>query len=1221
MPWEIQQGVSTEVIAIHAALLPTSEDGDVLCFGDWTNPGATTHSRIYHVADGDVEPFDLGDLPNKNLFCGGQAFLSDGRLLVAGGTKAWPEDPTQMLPEHLHEHHYNGERASWIYLPRAAKWVPAHSLNTQPDSDTRGGGRWYPTLVTLANGEVFAAGGHPATGYPDPAEEDSYKGRHNNNTPERYSPVADDWALMTADTTAPNNVDNDSYPRFHLLPSGLLFSDTAGNETAKRIFDPFAGVWTGPNVDVSALPGYYGRGSSATSVLLPLLPPDYRPRVLACNSPDATAFRIDVDASPAWVATADRKGNAAGLERTHGCAVLLPTGQVFLSGGVIPSEQVEGQPPVPNVPVLEPELYTPGINWAAGDFSGEEEWTALGDPATVGRGYHSVALLLPDGRVWTAGSTEGFGAEEKRVEIYSPWYVGGSRPTIESAPPSIGYVQEFAVKVGANQQISRVALIRCGSVTHAFDSDQRYVGLTFEQRGPVLTVSSPLHGGIAPPGNYLLWVVDEGGHPCELAAFVRLSRQKALISADISTYSLLEVEALGLPAEFPTGLYLVYDGFLPSEVSPPDVTLRRPDNSAPPGLTWELGAPVYEAGAGAEDVAQRIAFPLHFTFTSDQAFDEMPQGEDFQSVTVRATMRQFASQTTIQLSKNPNPRMRDGEPPWLSIDLRAFTTRPGDELTAGVEHGSGGGAPYEYIKDVVQAFDTWDEPGVHPFEHLPQSQAGNPLPLYPADDDGPLYSYAVARVGYRAPEGMPAEDVRVFFRLWTTGWSAMAYDEHGSYRRSGNGANAVPLLGLTGTEINNIPCFAEPRKPDMTKQEDFVVNRKTLVGDGPNIVYVYFGCWLDQNQDVPLFPREPEENNGPFTGELQTIQELMRGLHQCLVAEIHYLEDPNRSGDTPTSSDNLAQRNLLLDKTPNPGGFATHLVHHTFEMKPSPFAFPPQPPTDHAKLDTAARLHPDELCIDWGNLPRDSHVTFYVPQVDTAEVLRFAARRQSPGHLRPAGAGTVRCRVADVSYIPIPGPFTQAIPGLISIQLPPNVTKGDRYTFVVRQVDGRTFRIVGTFQFTIEVGEAAEILPELVRNLSVLKHIALSIPAENRWYPVFERYLSELGDRVRALGVDPDDVGPSPTGSGQAEPRPRPEHPEKPPRARAADTGKVSSLLYDRHGDWEGFVLEIDCDRKLFLGCERALEEVVAEACRNRSTITVYSDADGCVIRIVVHCC
>jgi hypothetical protein len=99
----------------------------------------------------------------------------------------------------------------------------------------------------------------------------------------------------------------------------------------------------------------------------------------------------------------------------------------------------------------------------------------------VQRHYHSTALLLPDGAVWTAGSngpSDVDGGIERRIEIYRPSY-GSNRPTITDCPPSIGYAYSFEVETPQASSITRVALIRCGSVTHGFNPDQRYVTLPF----------------------------------------------------------------------------------------------------------------------------------------------------------------------------------------------------------------------------------------------------------------------------------------------------------------------------------------------------------------------------------------------------------------------------------------------------------------------------------------------------------------------------------------------------------------------------------------------------------------------------------------------------------------------------------------------------------------------------------------------------------------------
>jgi hypothetical protein len=543
MPWQVLPN-QTEIVAIHAALLPTSPEGDVLYFGDWVNvtkkDAGPTLCRIYHMASQTVERFTPTEAPSTNAFCAGQAFMARGWLLVGGGTVRRPDDAQTDVHDHLG--HWDGERACWVYRPDLKRWLRVADLNFQPGSSSKGGGRWYPMLVALGSGDVFAAGGHPS--YTDDYAPAIGGGglRHNNNTPERYSPSADSWTMITSDITALNGVETDEFPRFRLLPSGLLFTACPGIG-AKRLFDPSAGQWTGPNVNVAALPADYGpgpvgRGSSVTSVLLPLLPPSYVPRVLATNSPHPTSFLIEINANPAWQAAPPRQGTAAGLLRSNACAVVLPTGQVLVVGGTRPNPN-KVQPTDPDaLGDLEPELYTPDIDWTTGDFTGPGSWATVNEAAAITRGYHSVALLLPDGRVWTAGTTEGWvvglAQAEKRVEVFSPWYVGQPRPQILSLsggrrprPGTIrsegyNYGETFTVRV--NGTISRVALLRCGSVTHGYDSDQRYIGLDFSQQGDQLTVTAPPDGNTAPPGYYMLWVIDDTGMPCERARFVHLPK-------------------------------------------------------------------------------------------------------------------------------------------------------------------------------------------------------------------------------------------------------------------------------------------------------------------------------------------------------------------------------------------------------------------------------------------------------------------------------------------------------------------------------------------------------------------------------------------------------------------------------------------------------------------------------------------------------------------------
>lgn len=1226
MSWQVIPQ-RTKDMAVHAVLLPGSTRGEVLYFGGY---------RVDDTHRYDVEAQTVFDIsatlsPEYNIFCSGHAFLADGRFLIAGGqlhlydpngTEIFPppdDDPGEIEHAIHGGMNWGGERRCSIYSPIAGTWREVEPMNPDPAGNPDSGGRWYPTLVTLSNGDVLAVGGHPDLREDYPDHDDH---RHSNNVAERYSVASGKWIpLYSSPPTQAQKTANDDewaydYQRTHLLPNGRVFfaSPVRG---FNRTYDPWSGQFlASPTIALPADGKYHGISAAWTSVMLPMLHGEgFRARVLLFGG--ETAQRIDLgenEAQMAWTQAGNRDWAGTPPIRNFSCPVILPTGQIFFSGGTRGGDggdQANG--------VREGELYTPGIDWTTGQYTGSESWDTV-EAASVVRHYHSVALLLPDGTVWTAGSNgpsddpQSNDPEDRelRIELWRPPYADlAGRPTITKSPRNIGYAYQFLVDTPQAGSIRRVALIRCGSCTHGFNPDQRYLGLDFTQvDGNTLRVQTPASGDIAPPGYYLLWIVDDQGRPCQRAPFIRLSKQKCYVTADVSTFSVHEVDALGTPANFDNALYVVYDGFLPDEVSVPSRSLAWQGGGSVPGMDAMFGAPLYEGDPQAKDIAQRIAYPVHVTFSSDAAFDQIAADQDFRNVEFTATMGDFACGATLALSRNANPRMSDGNPHWLSTDLRVFKTKAGvPAFTAGIAHGTGADAPYDYIQAVIANYNGPQGPGPHPFDLLPTEQESNHLALYSEDADGdPVYNYAVARVRFRAPEDIDALDVRVFFRQWTTGWTSMSYsDPHGasgSYRRHGDGPDAAPLLGIEGEEINNIPCFAEPRNPNMEAQTDGH-NRRTLEGRGADEVHAYFGCWLDINQDIGRFPFNPA-GNGPFPGELKSIQELMRGLHQCLVAEVHYTPDPIPSGASPSTSDNIAQRNILLDESDNPGGFASHLVHHSFELKPSPMTFPP-PQFAATAGGPATRMQPDEIAIHWGKLPRDSQVTLYMPQLDVDDIVRQASLRPNPGNIAKAGPGTLRLRVTDVCYLPLPGPLPKNIAALLSVQLPPTVVKGQKFTIVVRQIDGRRLKVQAATQFDILVRTADVVRPRLERNLSVLRHIRNAIPVGNRWAPVFERYVGELADRVRAMGGDPERIAADPTGHGGRDPlKPRPERPDPSDRdERHVFSGRVVELLYDCFGAFEGFVIE-DCERRhRFRACERGIERVVARACRHRSRISV----------------
>lgn len=1237
MPWDPPNVQNSGVVAIHAALLPSSPTGEIVYFAGFFSESADGKTEAgrsfrYDCATGNVEElvFEDDQIGGKNLFCSGHAQLGDGRWLVAGGS-AW-DAPIIEAHQEGHPGGATGIRECFVYLPRAREWRKVESLHTQPGSDVRGGGRWYPTLVTLADGQVLAIGGHPLAGGADMADS-----RHNNNTPERYSPSGDTWKLMEEEVTATAG-DQDYYDRLHLAPTGhVFFSTIAKIHGDTRLFDPYTGKFANSGYG-KHLDGAYDDPTclaSTTSVILPILHSDPGHFwILTCGA--GKPERIDLKANPPkWLAAGNRDPFPGGElpVRAHVLAIMLPTSQVFVGCGMRPTDPPTG--------VMEPEIYTPAIDWGTGTGTYTEDegtWETLaGEPATVPRGYHSTALLQPDGTVWTAGSTHSgvdltnpdAATNELRIQIYRPNY-GGNRPAIDRAQASIAYGETFTVRMTSNTAVHRVVLIRCGSFTHAFDGDQRYLTLSFTQSGSALTVHAPSSSTLAPPGTYMLWVLRNQTTPCQRARFIRLAPQDHYFALELDTYSLLAVKALKQPftdstiATFEEAIFLFYEGFLPSEVDVPakvpDLSWSFSSGADVPGMRIELTRQGTQIDPVSNpDTPQKFTFVYDVIFDNEQAFDGFGDDESRQ-VIVRTDLNGYVDTIVLTLMKKANPFMKDGDPPWLSTDLRIHRATVGEVNQAG--------GPSAYIGQLLDAFEASgiaDDNESHPFEMLDTSQEDNPIVLEVPQDENGTYNFAVARVRYLSIPGEDAKDVRVFFRLFNTVGTALEYDPKGTYNTLDGVDGPIPGLGVLGSFVTTIPFFAAQRVTpgtEMTQQSDDAVNKRTMAGQGPAMTYRYFGCWLDVNTREKHFPRFVfdfgpfGEIFGPIEGPLQEMVTLIAGYHQCLVAEISFSDDPTPTGRTPFTSDNLAQRNLATVPVANPGlEVITRTAQTSFEVKPSdvPTNLLLAPPGTGAAETLTSRLRPDELLFWRNNLPAGSLVEVFMPEIDVDEVLALGARWLGPAVLKRVDGHTLKFEIGKVSYLPLPGSRETPIVGLLSVTLPPGITKGQRYTLSVQQYSGTTRRFVGAFDFVIPVGDTASLLPGEIRKLSLLKYVFQAMPTKDRWYPVFERYLFEIGERVRGFGGDPDSVRPSPHGTGAEEPEGRPE-PEPGGERRdegglTCATGKICEVHYDCFGDFRRFTL-IDCDGASTLYCASGrLEKVVLMAWREGTTATVYARA------------
>jgi hypothetical protein len=1104
---------SDDVVAIHSALVPTvNGDGEIVLFGGDDHDRAANemgqwdHTRRFNCRH-PTQPLIYVHSPDADLFCCGHAFLGDGRLLTAGGTTTFPPDSAG-----IHAHlHFEGHRRCFAYNPMTMAVAEVASMNSEPGTSNQGGGRWYPTLVTLSTGEVLAVAGHPAG-------DDS---RHNNNHPERYQPLTDQWVLLAA--IGPDDVGGpDLFPRLHVINDGSVFVSSAlqGNPRCIAI-DP----WTGKKRDVCDLADGAYQGFNCPSVLLPLTPQDgYRPRVLLCGG--VTSQFADLGAAnPVWVAV-PRNGATAAQARTHASATILPTGNILMTGGADPGNDQAG--------VMEPELYHTPIDHASGTpayVAGPGNWDTIADPATVLRNYHSGALLMPDGRVWTAGGNSPTqpdtppGTNQELIEIFDPPYPAGTRPRITGCPKVVAYGDQFAVQSPNASQISAVTLLRCGTSTHAFNPDQRCVFLAFTaETAGRLRVTAPPSGTVAPPGNYMLFLVDNADRPCQYATFVRVGGSVSVV-ADRSNFSQHEVEALllGPDPSIADAIYVILDGFSQLDLAgtvdrpfPPSIQFSfEDDNSAVPGFdASQVSSILFENPAAPPGVTQRITVGYRLAFSNEHAFDGIQAGGS-RAVSVLAQWGPSKAVGEIIVFRHEHVYSLDGPVSWLSIDVQVMQTARG-----GMFAGKQNNDPSVFIGDVIDAMRSLADNTSHPFEQLTTN--GNNAVLELNDTAGGVLrdNFAFAKVRFRAPVNVDANDVKVFFRMFMTAATSLTYNQSTVYQRTGDGPTAVALPGMINGEIVSQPFFAGARDPNPNAQTD-PKNRWVLHGAGATEVATFFGCWLDFNHDT-------------------TIRNRIRGQHQCLVAEIYYQPSPISPGATPANNDQLSQRNLAIIPSDNPGDAASHTVAHTFDLKPSATKLPvslmvSQGTFALAGLVAERGIPPDELFLRWHGLPPDSIVTVYLPDVDVDQVLAVASARPGYGSLAAIDSHTIGCRVGDATYFPLPGGRPSNIAGLLTIQLPPGVRNGETYRVTAHQISGRNRTFIASFQLTIPVSSAPLMLGEAQRTFVVLRNIGKTIASGDRWRPVFDRYLEVLRSRLVSLGGDPNAVDPEPCDEGKGE--------------------------------------------------------------------------------------
>jgi hypothetical protein len=393
------------------------------------------------------------------MFCSGLSIMPNGQLLTTGG-----EESDSVTP-------IAGPYWTTIYnpfSPLSSAWSWGPDMNYP---------RYYPTTIEMGDGTQLEFSGDDRNGDPVPVLES-------------YNYITNKWRVLPPSADMPTvTLHVSAYPRLVLLPSGNVFLAAPDRNTYQ--FNPSTNTWS----FVGTIKDPYYRYASG-HVLLPGLQKVLVAGGAAANGPGGgpttnTAEVIDFSVpKPVWSYTGSMT-----YARLNNNLVLLADGTVLVVGGA-------GGMGIYSHPVMATELYNPATG----------TWKVMA-PLGAPRMYHSTAFLLPNGQVLSAGSSD-TSSTQYTYELYSPPYLfAGPQPVITRSPANVHYGKTFSITTPNAASITRVALIKLATTTHADNMDQRYVDLSFTIGSGQLTAVGPPSGNYAPPGPYMLVILNSSGVP------------------------------------------------------------------------------------------------------------------------------------------------------------------------------------------------------------------------------------------------------------------------------------------------------------------------------------------------------------------------------------------------------------------------------------------------------------------------------------------------------------------------------------------------------------------------------------------------------------------------------------------------------------------------------------------------------------------------------------
>ncbi len=338
-----------------------------------------------------------------------------------------------------------------------------YTNNTLTRNNDMNRARWYSSSIALPNGEIYIQGGSGGTDRPE------------------IRGINGQFRLLTGANTSGLDF---MFPRNFVAPDGRVFGfdgngrmyyvDTSGSGSAT-----LGSQFTGPT------------GSDSSAAM-------FRPgRILQFGGNANTARVIDITSGTPVVTNT----GSLSSQRRLVTATVLADGRVLATGGSTVWNEMTG------------------VNYNAEIWNPTTGQWLLGPPQAKARLYHSTAVLMPDASVLVAGGGAPGPQNNTNMEIYYPPYLynaaGGfaTRPVIETAPGTIDIGETFGIDIAGTGAISRVAMIKTASVSHSWNTEQRFIELTFQQNGGQLNIQAPTKAGDAPPGYYLLFVLNAAGTP------------------------------------------------------------------------------------------------------------------------------------------------------------------------------------------------------------------------------------------------------------------------------------------------------------------------------------------------------------------------------------------------------------------------------------------------------------------------------------------------------------------------------------------------------------------------------------------------------------------------------------------------------------------------------------------------------------------------------------